>query len=80
MSSILCDILHPQLQAFNLSHVFWQPSAACHCVRREMQQHVSSLQAELRAAQAAADLEATLSEFRGYLENGESYHCLCAAC
>lgn len=39
---------------------------------REMQQHVASLQAELKAAQAAADLEATLSEFRAYLENGEA--------
>lgn len=39
---------------------------------REMQQHVASLQAELSAAQAAAGLEATINEFRGYLEDGEN--------
>lgn len=37
---------------------------------REMQQHVAALQAGLKAAQAAADLEATLREFKGYLDNG----------
>jgi hypothetical protein len=37
----------------------------------EMQQHVAALQAELRAAQAAADLESTLREFRALLEDGE---------
>lgn len=33
---------------------------------------MAALQAELKAAQAAADLEATLREFRGFLENGEA--------
>jgi hypothetical protein len=37
-----------------------------------MQEHVAKLQAELKAAQAAADLEATLREFKGFLDNGES--------
>jgi hypothetical protein len=39
---------------------------------REMQEHVAKLQAELKAAQAAADLEATLREFKGFLDNGET--------
>jgi hypothetical protein len=39
--------------------------------RRDLQEHVKALQVELKAAQAAADLEATLREFRQYLENGE---------
>lgn len=37
---------------------------------REMQQHVAALQAELKAAQAAADLEATYKEFTAFIENG----------
>jgi hypothetical protein len=37
-----------------------------------MQEHVAKLQAELKAAQAAADLEATLREFKGFLDNGET--------
>ncbi|KIY92464.1 hypothetical protein MNEG_15499 [Monoraphidium neglectum] len=37
----------------------------------ELQEQVKSLQAELKAAQAAADLEATLREFRQFLENGQ---------
>ncbi|WIA09183.1 hypothetical protein OEZ85_008594 [Tetradesmus obliquus] len=44
----------------------------------EMQEHVAKLQAELKAAQAAADLEATLKEFKGFLDNGQfndaAYH------
>lgn len=36
-----------------------------------MQQHVAALQAELKAAQAAADLEATLKEFKGFIDNGQ---------
>jgi hypothetical protein len=40
------------------------------CPPRELQEQVKSLQAELKAAQAAADLEATLREFRQFLENG----------
>jgi 3-methyladenine DNA glycosylase Tag len=38
-----------------------------------MQEHVAKLQAELKAAQAAADLEATLKEFKGFLDNGEGH-------
>lgn len=45
--------------------------AQCANKYMEMQQHVAALQAELKAAQAAADLEATLREFRGFLENGQ---------
>eukprot|EP00878_Enallax_costatus_P008594 GHUV01008985.1.p1 GENE.GHUV01008985.1~~GHUV01008985.1.p1 ORF type:complete len:754 (+),score=301.21 GHUV01008985.1:377-2638(+) len=45
--------------------------AQCATKYLEIQKHVALLQAELKAAQAAADLEATLSEFRGYLENGQ---------
>lgn len=37
---------------------------------RDMQQRATSLQTELTAAQAAADLESTLTEFRGYLDKG----------
>jgi hypothetical protein len=36
-----------------------------------MQQHVAALQAELKAAQAAADLEATLLEFKRFIDNGQ---------
>jgi hypothetical protein len=36
----------------------------------EIQENVKALQAELQAAQAAADLEATLRGFRQFLENG----------
>jgi dienelactone hydrolase len=35
-----------------------------------VQQHVAALQAELKAAQAAADLEATLGEFHAFIRNG----------
>jgi hypothetical protein len=38
--------------------------------RSEIQEQVAVLQAELKAAQAAADLEATLARFRSFLENG----------
>lgn len=39
-----------------------------------MQQHVAALQAELKAAQAAADLEATLLEFKTFIDNGQHTH------
>jgi hypothetical protein len=47
-----------------------------HC--REMQQHVAALQAELKAAQAAADLEATEKEFMSFIGNGQ--HLLPLSC
>eukprot|EP00877_Chromochloris_zofingiensis_P011162 jgi/Chrzof1/629/Cz01g23020.t1 len=37
----------------------------------EIQTYVENIQAELKAAQAAADLEATLKEFQSYIENGQ---------
>lgn len=36
-----------------------------------MQEHVAALQAELKAAQAAADLEATEKEFMSCIGNGQ---------
>jgi hypothetical protein len=44
-----------------------------------MQQHVAALQAELTAAQAAADLEATLKEFKNFIDNGQQEAGLSAA-
>jgi hypothetical protein len=38
-----------------------------------MQQHVAALQAELKAAQAAADLEATEKEFMAFIDNGQHH-------
>jgi hypothetical protein len=69
----------------NVSFLTWQQTVAAHrastrchsvawaCWRpcREMQQHVAALQAELKAAQAAADLEATLKEFKTFIDNGQ---------
>ena len=42
---------------------------AWHC--RELQSSLTQVQGELKAAQAAADLEATTREFRAFIENGE---------
>lgn len=53
-------------------------SAVAFCCR-EMQQHVAALQAELTAAQAAADLEATLKEFKNFIDNGQQGAGLSAA-
>lgn len=53
-------------------------SLLCSC--REMQQHVAALQAELKAAQAAADLEATLKEFKNFIDNGQHWAGLLCCC
>lgn len=50
----------------------WPTTCCLNC--REMQQHVAALQAELKAAQAAADLEATLLEFKTFIDNGQHTH------
>lgn len=54
--------------------VAWCWPTACCLDCREMQQHVAALQAELKAAQAAADLEATLLEFKKFIDNGQHHH------
>lgn len=46
--------------------------ATCVLCCRKLQQHVAAVQAELKAAQAAADLEATLKEFKAFIDNGQS--------
>jgi hypothetical protein len=46
--------------------------------RRAAQANVELLQAQLKATQATADLEATLRAFEGYLTDGKPAHLSCS--
>eukprot|EP00775_Hariotina_reticulata_P007918 gene7918-8114_t len=45
--------------------------ASCANQYKDLQQYITALQTELKAATAAADLEKTLKEFKDYIENGQ---------